>query len=306
MTEQPCFNVAIVGPTGVGKSDLSQELALEFNAEIINSDSLLFYKGMDIGTAKPKKFLVPHHLIDCANPDEHFDIEQFRSKALRLIETIHNRKKNVFIVGGSGFYLRALARGIYEVPVVSCELRTELEKETTPHLHEKLKKLDLKGSKTIHPHDRYRTIRALEMILVSGKKVSQIKKDFIEKNSKNTTMNLPITYVGFDLPRAELHQRINERTKNMIAQGLEKETKTLLEKYPRETRSLQSVGYKQMLSYLKNEISLTQCEEEIAQASRQLAKRQLTWFRNQIKATWFHPLIDRSKIYDFIREISGV
>ena len=302
MKTSRCYNVALVGPTGVGKTDLSQELALEFNAEIVNCDSLLFYRGMDIGTAKPKKFLVPHHLIDCANPDEHFDIEKFRNLALSTIAAIHNKKKNIFIVGGSGFYLRALTQGLYEVPQVSYELRTQLEKEETGALYERLKKLDPQGSSPIHPHDRYRTIRALEMILLSGKKVSQIKKDF-EKSHASTQLN--ITYVGLDLPRTELHEKIKARTKNMLEEGLEGEVKTLLEKYPATTRSLQSVGYKHMISYLKNKISLTQCEEEIVQSTRQLAKRQLTWFRNQVSATWFHPVIDRSKIYDFIREISG-
>jgi len=296
------FNVALVGPTGVGKTALSQELALEFNAEIVNSDSLLFYRGMDIGTAKPKKILVPHHLIDCANLDEHFDIEKFRNLALSTIAAIHNKKKNVFIVGGSGFYLRALTQGLYKVPQVSYEVRAQLEKEETGALYERLKKLDSEGSAPIHPHDRYRTIRALEMILLSGKKVSQIKKDF-EKSQINT--QLDITYVGLNLPRLELHQKIQERTKNMLGEGLEQEVKTLLGQYPAETRSLQSVGYKQMISYVKNEISLAQCEEEIVQRTRQLAKRQLTWFRHQVCATWFHPVIDRSKIYDFIRKITG-
>src|SRR3989338_10932156 len=159
MKTSRCYNVAIVGPTGVGKSQLSQELALEFNAEIVNSDSLLFYRGMNIGTAKPEKFLVPHHLIDCANPDEHFDIEKFRNLALSAIQAIHNKKKNIFIVGGSGFYLRALTEGIYKVQQVSYEVREQLEKEETGVLYERLKKLDPQGSDSIHPHDRYRTIQ---------------------------------------------------------------------------------------------------------------------------------------------------
>ena len=297
------FCLAIVGPTGVGKTDLSQALALEFNAEIINSDSLLFYRGMDIGTAKPKKFLVPHHLIDCAEPHESYDIEKFRTHALQAINNIQTRKKNIFIVGGSGFYLRALSEGIYDAPH-SYELRDNLEKEATPELYERLQKLDPEASQAIHPHDRYRTIRALEMMLLSGKKASEIKKEF--KRISNERENLKIKYMGLDLPRDELHERIHERTKKMLSQGFEDEVCGLLKKYPSDTKSLQSVGYKQMVAYLRKEITLSQCHDEIALRTRQLAKRQLTWFRNQLDVTWFHPLVDRNLIYDFINKIATV
>ncbi len=298
------FCIAIVGPTGVGKSQLSQELALEFNAEIVNSDSLLFYRGMNIGTAKPEKFLVPHHLIDCAEPTEHYDIEKFRKEALIAISDIHNRKKNVFVVGGSGFYLRALTQGIYEVRQASQELKDDLEKEATPHLYERLHKLDSEACITIHPNDRYRTIRALEMILLSGKKASEIKKEFASARDKK--QNLKMKYIGVNLPREELYRKINERTKKMLEQGFHEEVVNLLKKYPAHTRSLQAVGYKQMIATIKKEISLAQCHDEIAQRTRQLAKRQLTWFRNQLDVNWFHPLVDRNLIYDFINKIATV
>ncbi len=295
--------IAIVGPTAVGKSALSQELAQKFNAEIINCDSRLFYRGLDIGTSKPKYFIVPHHMIDCVEPNEPYDVAAFYKMATQKIEDIRAAQKNVFIVGGSGFYLRALSKGMYQAPPASLKIREELNEKATDDLYKKLENIDPESAKVIHPHDRYRIIRALEVYLISSKTLSSIKQEF-EKRKKDSCLRRndkrEIHIIGLMRPKEELNVLIKQRTQEMIKEGLEEEVKGLLKKWTPDISPLQSIGYKQMISYLRGNVDKPQCIEEIEKETRKLAKRQMTWFRKETNIQWFHPELDRDKIHDFI------
>ena len=290
--------IVITGPTAVGKTPLSQELAKDFDAEIINCDSRLFYRGLDIGTSKPKHFFVPHHMIDCVEPHEPYDAAAFHKAATQKIEDIQARGKNIFIVGGSGFYLRALLEGMYEAQGAQGKIREELNQECTEHLYKRLENIDPDSAKVIHPHDRYRIIRALEVYLISSKPLSSIRREFEMK--KKEKRKIPM--IGLTRPKEELHLLIKKRTKLMLVEGLEEEVKGLLKKYNADLLPLQSIGYRQMIAYLKGDIDKSQCVDDIEKETRKLAKRQMTWFRKESSIQWFHPELDRDKISDFINK----
>ncbi|HAV77308.1 MAG TPA: tRNA (adenosine(37)-N6)-dimethylallyltransferase MiaA [Anaerolineae bacterium] len=274
------YLLLIVGPTAVGKTEISIHLAERLNGEIVSADSRLFYRGMDIGTAKPspeEQERVPHHLIDIANPDEILSLAVFQQKATAAISDIHTRNKLPFLVGGTGQYIRAVTQGWTPPEVEPDEaLRDELEqlKEINGSywLHDKLKALDGEAASKIDPRNYRRTIRALEVIMTTGKKFSK------QRGQSDSPYHL-LTF-GLTRPRAELYQRVDERIELMFANGFIKEIKSLLDKgYSPSLPTMSAIGYRECVSVIKGELTEDQAKLQIRRATRVYVRRQANWFK---------------------------
>ncbi len=284
--------VAIVGPTAAGKSSLALSLAQQFAGEIISSDSVQVYRGLDIGTAKPSpadRRIVPHHLIDILNPDQDYSAALFRRQAGELIRILHKRQKPIFIVGGTGLYLKALTRGLFRGPAANPGFRAGLNLEAdtkgSPFLHLRLQELDPEAAARIHPQDRMRIVRALEVHGQSQRKISEFQK---EHRFQETPYE--VCKIGLFFEREELYRRVEIRTEIMMERGWVEEVKNLLDQgYLPHLKSLQSLGYKHVVSSLSGKISLEEAARLIKRDTRRYAKRQITWFKADPEITWFSP-----------------
>ena len=274
------FLILLVGPTAVGKTEIAIQLAERINGEIVSADSRLFYRGMDVGTAKPtreEQARVPHLLIDIANPDEILSLAVFQQKAHEAIADIHARGKLPLLVGGTGQYVRAVTEG-WSPPEVKPDerLRSELEKEHEEKgkdfLYEKLKSLDPESAEKIDPRNVRRTIRALEVIMTTGRKFSE------QRGQSESPYNL-IT-IGLTRPRAELYARIDARIESMFANGLLGEVKGLLAKgYSIDLPTLSAIGYRECVNVIEGKISAEQAKVEMRRATRIFVRRQSNWFK---------------------------
>lgn len=297
--------ILIVGPTAVGKTDLAIQIAEQLNGEIISADSRLFYRGMDIGTAKPsaeEMVRVPHHLIDIVSPDETLSLAVFQQKARDLISAIHTRRNLPFLVGGTGQYIRAVTEGWTPPEVVPDEkMRKVLEKMKEERglewLHDKLRGLDPESAEKIDARNYRRTIRALEVIFTTGRKFSE------QRGQGDSPYHL-IT-IGLIRPREELYQRVDERIDLMFAHGFIDEVKGLLDQgYSPTLPSMSAIGYRECVRVIKGELSTEQAKAEMKRITRVFVRRQANWFKEsdpQIK--WFHPNKKnvREEIVQFIR-----
>jgi tRNA dimethylallyltransferase len=300
--------VIIVGPTGVGKSEVALDVALEFDGEIINADSQQVYRHMNVGTGKPtaeQRQKAPHHLIDIIDPDEEFNAALFRERALQCAQEIWSKKKRVILCGGTGLYIRALTHGLFVGPARNPEIRRRLEREAEGKgpgfLYERLKEADPAVTSWIHPNDRQRTIRALEVFEATGKKMSQWQQEHGFKESPFETLK-----IGLNRDRAELYDLIDRRCDKMIGDGLVNEVKGLLDKgYNLDLKALQSVGHRHVGLFLSGSKSLEDAVYLMKRDTRHLAKRQLTWFRSDKEIRWFHPEKDRREILDTTRQFLG-
>ena len=272
--------ILIVGPTAVGKTEIAIQLAERLNGEIISADSRLFYRGMDIGTAKPtteEQARVPHHLIDIANPDEILSLAMFQQKAQETIADIHTRNKLPFLVGGTGQYVRAVTQGWTPPEVKPDEaLRNDLERQKEENgiywLHDKLRSLDPTAADKIDPRNYRRTIRALEVIITTGKK-------FSEQRGKSDSPYHLVT-IGLTRPREELYQRVDARIEMMFANGFIEEVKGLLEKgYSPFLPTMSAIGYRECVSVIKGELTEEQAKVQIRRATRVYVRRQANWFK---------------------------
>ena len=295
--------VAIVGPTGVGKSELGIFLGERLDGEIINFDSIQFYKELNIGTAKPDKEerkKVPHHLYDLLELDEEFNAAKFVEIADSLIKEIWKRGKLPILIGGTGLYLRALEYGLFPIEIpqeIRKNIRNLAEKNLFS-LYEELKRLDPEYAKKISPKDKVRITRALEVIHTSGKPFSEFHKEnpFFGKKRYN------IIKIGLTLPRKELYKKINLRVIKMIEKGWIKEVETLLEKgYSPDLKPFKAIGYKYIIKYLQGKLSWEKAIELIQRDTRRYAKRQLTWFKKEPEIYWFSPK-EKEKIFAFIKD----
>jgi tRNA dimethylallyltransferase len=281
--------LVIVGPTGVGKTQVSLKLADILNGEIVSLDSRQVYTYMDIGTAKPTKEemkRVAHHLIDVVCPDEKFTAADYGRKAREVIKKISKRKKQPIVVGGSGLYLKALTRGFFEGPKGSEKLRERLKREELKsglnYLFEKLKKVDPKAALRIHPHDSVRIIRALEVYELTGKPIT-----LLQEKGDYEPFEMEFVKVGLTLDRKELYERIDRRVEKMIKEGFLDEVKALKEKgYSTSLKAFKTVGYQELFSYLDGEIDFPMAIERIKLNTRRYAKRQLTWFKKEKGIEW--------------------
>ncbi len=277
--------ILIVGPTAVGKTELAIQLAEKMNGEIISADSRLFYRGMDIGTAKPSQeelARVPHYLIDIVNPDETLSLAVFQEKAKDIIADIHVRGKLPFLVGGTGQYIRAVTEGWTPPEVTADEqLRAELEKKGKEWLHARLQILDPEAAAKIDARNVRRTIRALEVILTTGRKFSE-QRGQVESPYQLIT-------VGLTRPRPELYQRVDERIDLMFANGLIDEVKGLLKKgYSPTLPSMSALGYRECVSVVKSLLTEVQAKVEMRRVTRIFVRRQANWFKeSDPNITWF-------------------
>jgi len=292
--------IVIAGPTASGKSELAVNLSLKLReqnieAEILCADSITVYKGFEIGAAKPNdelKKLVPHHLLDICNADQNFTAGSFTLKANALIAKLHANKKVPILVGGTGFYIRALIQGMAEeaeedkneVLKVKASLEERAKEEGYSKLYQEMLSLDPSLKIMIHENDHYRIIRALQAMKVSGTRWSELNAK--AKNSAPKYENSK--YFCINIPRDVLRERVIFRTKKMLSDGLVEEVKNLLaDGVPPNAKPMQSVGYKECVVYLQSEKpSITTLEENIVRETMRLAKRQNTWFRGEKNVIW--------------------
>ena len=282
--------IILTGPTAVGKTNLSIDLAKELNAEIISADSMQIYKYMDIGSAKitiDEMQGVKHYLVDEVTPYYVFSVSEFQKRADDYIEKINDENKRVLVTGGTGLYLNSL---IYNMDFAKSDannelrekLRIELEENGIDYMHNKLKELDPEAAQRIHKNNTKRVIRALEVYL-SGEKMNDFSKD-LKFNEKYN----PIIIV-LNREREHLYERINKRVDIMMDNGLIDEVKNLLKMgYTKDMISMQGIGYKEIIKYLDGEYTLDEAIDIIKRDSRRYAKRQLTWFRRYDDAKWFN------------------
>jgi tRNA dimethylallyltransferase len=281
--------ILIVGPTAVGKTEIAIQLAEKMNGEIVSADSRLFYRGMDIGTAKPSQedqARVPHHLIDVADPDETWSLAQFQHSARKAVADIHARGKLPFLVGGTGQFVRAVTEG-WSPPEVKPDerLRGELEKLKEERgkswLHEKLYSLDPEAAQKIDSRNVRRTIRALEVILTTGKKFS----------SQRGRVDSPyrLITIGLTRPRQELYKRVDARIDSMFTAGFIEEVRSLLRKgYSSELPSMSGIGYRECVNVLKGVLSEEQAKIQMRRNTRVFVRRQANWFKlNAESIHWF-------------------
>lgn len=292
--------IVIAGPTASGKTSLSIALAQHYYSEIISADSRQFYRRMNIGTAKPTSAeleTIKHHFIDSLEISDKYNIGKYEVDSLDLIESLFLKHNILFLTGGSGLYLDAICNGIDVLPESTEKLRIELtyqlNKEGIESLQLKLKEVDPEHFHQIDIQNPHRLIRALEICLSTGRKISELR------TNKKKKRNFTIKKIGLNIDRTELYERINNRVDEMIAKGLVKEVEELLP-YKNEN-ALQTVGYKEIFNYFDKKLSLTDAIALIKQNTRNYAKRQMTWFRKDSEIRWFNPTnIDGMK--SFIEE----
>lgn len=279
--------VFVAGPTASGKSNLALDLAAKTNGFILNADSVQMYKHLDIGSAKATKeerARVPHFLLDVLEPDQDFTAGDFRRHTL---ETLKNEKGPAFVVGGSGFYLQALEKGLFQAPKGKPETRAKWEKFLEENgeiaLREELVKKDPEWGKKLNVRDHYRVVRALIIIDESGRKVSEMWEEF-QKNAP--PFPYPLMKVALKIPRDVLRGRVRERAMQMLKQGWLEEVEQLLQKGFRETAALKSVGYRECVQYLEQKLNKEELLEQIEISTMQLAKKQMTWLRKDPSWQW--------------------
>ncbi len=274
--------IAVVGATASGKTSYAIELAKKINGEIISADSRLVYKGMDIGTAKPtidEMQEIPHYMIDVVEPEYNYSVGLYVKEAKKHITDIISRGKVPIVVGGTGLYFRVLLEN-YDLPDVKpdYELRKELSSYSYEELLEMLTKLDEKAANSVEKNDKKKLIRYIEIIKLAGKPLDLVR------GVKEKEFN--VEWVGLNFPREILYDRINKRVDLMIEQGLIDETKKLLQKNGRISNITDTIGYREVLSYLDGELSLDEAKDKLKQNTRNYAKRQLTWFRKNEQINW--------------------
>ncbi|MCD4803130.1 MAG: tRNA (adenosine(37)-N6)-dimethylallyltransferase MiaA [Anaerolineales bacterium] len=296
--------IVIIGPTAVGKTEISLRVAERLKGEIVSADSRLFYQGMDIGTAKPtrdEQKLVPHHLIDVALPDQDWSLAIYLPRAVAVIQEIQQRGNLPFLVGGTGQYIQAIVQG-WDLPSIKPDprlreaLRLWAEQIGVDGIRARLEELDPKAAAGIDGPNLRRMIRALEVILSSGKRFSTQKKAL--------GSSFQVLQIGLIRPREELYQRIDLRIDQMLEKGLVREVQALLDAgYSAELSAMSAIGYKQITKYLSGEISLEEAVQQIRSKSRKYVRQQANWFQeNDPDIHWFSAAADPiDKITDEIQ-----
>lgn len=282
--------IIIMGPTAVGKTNLSIEIAKKVNGEIISADSMQIYKYMDIGTAKVKDnemFDIPHHMLDIIYPDETFSVSDYQERAKDLIRKINEKGKIPIVVGGTGLYINSLVYDLnFGIVPPNQDFRDEMEalanKHGNEYIYSRLLEIDPMASKGISVNDRKRIIRALEICTSTKKTLSEYNEDF-----RKEVDDYDLFMFCLNMDREKLYSRINYRVDLMLEEGLLDEVKSILSKgYKKELVSLQGIGYKELIMYLEGDLTLNEAIDLIKQKSRNYAKRQLTWFRRDKRINW--------------------
>jgi tRNA dimethylallyltransferase len=300
LTECKKTLIALVGPTGVGKTDLSIEIAKYFNTQIISCDSRQIYREMRIGTAVPtdeQLNQVTHHFIHTHSVHDYFNSWQYEQQALELIDKLHGTTDNVLMTGGSMMYVDAVCKGIDDIPTISIDLRQKLlgiyEKDGLPPIIEKLQKLDPIFYEQVDLNNAKRVLHAVEVCMTAGVPYSSLRKN------EHKDRGFRIIKIGLYRDRDELYKRINDRVDYMLASGLESEAKELLPL--RHLNALNTVGYKEFFDYLNGKIDYEEAVRLIKRNTRRYAKKQMTWFRGDKDIVWFHPT-KVNEVIDFLEQ----
>jgi tRNA dimethylallyltransferase len=280
--------VAIVGPTGSGKTALSIRLAKQFKGEIVNCDSVAIYRDFEIGTAKPtaeERKQAPHHLFDTIHPNSYTTAGEYARQARAVVREIAERSAMPIVVGGTGLYLRALLDGLFVGPERSEELRERLRRQAdqrgSAYLSRILRRLDPALAEKIHSNDVPKLVRAIEVCLSARRPMSEQWQ-----HGRDSLRGFRIFRIGLDPPRRELYERINRRVAAMFAKGLVEETAALLQKYGGSAGPFSSIGYREVTELLKGELTREAAMASVQQAHRNYAKRQMTWFRKEPELRW--------------------
>lgn len=295
--------IVVTGPTASGKSSVAVELAIRLGGEVICADSMQIYKHMDIGTAKTSisdRKGIPHHMMDIIEPSEDFSVAAYKEMATQTIKDIQDKGKVAIICGGTGQYISALIEGMTFIPQkTDIELRerleTEYEQKGADYIYDKLTQIDPDTAKLLHPNDKKRIIRAIEIFSTTG-----MTKTQININSKIDGPDFPFVSFCINHDREILYERINTRVDEMMSDGLLEEVKMILEKYPDLSKTArQAIGYKELISYIEGAQSLQEAIDTLKQATRNYAKRQLTWFRKMDSLIW----LQNTSTEDTVNEI---
>ena len=267
--------VVVLGPTASGKTDLAVSLSKKFNGELVSADSRMIYKGMDIGTNKPKE---PHCLIDIVSPDEDFNVALYKKMAVEKIQEIQEKGKLPILVGGTGLYIKAIVENL-DFPAIKADkkLRKGLEKKTAEELFKMYQKIDKKGAEIIDRNNKRRLIRAIEVCLSTNEPF------FKERKGEQL---FDVLQIGIKVDKEELEKRISKRVDLMFKQGLEKEVKKLYKKYGFKIHPMQTIGYQEWQDYFKGLISKEEVKERIKINTFNFAKRQMTWFKKDKTIKW--------------------
>ncbi len=297
----------IVGPTGSGKSELALQLARKLRGEIISADSMQVYRGMDIGTDKPSKWLrhrVRHHLLDVVSPSDEFSVYEYRQRVLDVLESVLRRKKFPIVVGGTGLYIKSIVDGISPQPGknegVRDKLRSTAQGKGPDFLYGRLKQADPEVASRIHPHDEKRIIRALEVWEISGKKLSDWEKETVPL----AELGYQYWMIGIYRRREELYERIDHRVDSMFHKGLVRETRRLSKKSLSLT-ARQAIGYRELFDCFEGRLSLEEARRLIKQHTRNLAKRQIIWFKKDSRIEWLNSLEDK-RLTEIVGKIKHV
>ena len=293
--------VVIVGPTASGKSGAAIDLAKAFGGEIISADSMQVYRYMDIGTAKPtmeERDGIIHYMIDIVDPDEEFNAGIYVRKSRGIIERLYKSGKNIFVVGGTGLYIKALIKGLFDTPGRNVEIRNALEMEIERFglsaLYERLASVDPDAASNIHANDRVRIIRALEVYSQTDKPISHLQKEHgFEERPYETLIT------GISINRKGLYQRIEKRIDGMIERGFENEVRDLFNRgYGPELKPMQSLGYKELSQYILGRLSFDDSLSLLKRNTRRYAKRQVTWFKKDESIQWRS---DKDEIFGLVK-----
>ncbi|MBI4164117.1 MAG: tRNA (adenosine(37)-N6)-dimethylallyltransferase MiaA [Acidobacteria bacterium] len=291
--------LVIVGPTAAGKSALAMALALRWNGEVINCDSVQVYRGFDIGTGKvspPARQGIPHHLLDIVEPSQTFNAGDYRREAIRALYEVRERGRLPIVVGGTGLYLRALLLGLFEGPERSEGVRERLSQMAKRHsrefLHRMLVRMDRKAAGRIHPRDTPKIIRALEVCLLARQPITDM-----HERGRSALEGFHVLKVGLNPHRAQLAERIALRTEEMFRSGLVGEVRDMLKRRDAERiKPLGAIGYREARAVLAGELTEAEAIRRVQTATRQYAKRQMTWFRREKDVEWFEGFGDDATI----------
>jgi tRNA dimethylallyltransferase len=291
----------ILGPTATGKSELAVAIAEHLDGEIISADARAIYRELNIGTAKPPPHLrarVPHHLIDLLDPTEHYDVMRFRQDVLKALEEIRARGRLPIVVGGSTLYISALTGTFFAGPKADPQIRQRLEAQPQEHLRKRLEEIDPEAAQRIHPNDKVRTVRALEVYELTGLPISRWHKE------SKVPFPYKFTKIGLTLNRKILYERINDRVEQMLAAGLLEEAKALKAKLTPEMPAYRTIGYEELFQYLDGKISCDEAVRLIKKHTREYAKRQIIYFKREPDVHWVD--VTGKPLEEILKEVLGI
>ncbi len=300
--------VILLGPTGIGKSKLAIDWAEAIGGEIVSADSVQVYRYMDIGTGKPSlddQKRVRHHLIDLVDPDQLFHAALYRTLGRKTIDQLFHEGKLIWVVGGTGLYIKTLTQGIFNSPKIDSQVRENLRQESEERgagaLYERLKKVDFQTASHLHPNDLFRILRALEVFDSTGVPISFYREQHGFGERPYLTLK-----IGLETDRDKLFRRIDERVDHMVEKGLLREVERLMEMgYGPELKPMQSLGYKQMVQFLSQKIGWDEAIRQMKRDTRHYAKRQWTWFKADPEVRWWDESTDRQELFLNVQSFWG-